>query len=32
MEGVMKGKETFGVPIKVDVAVGPNWADLEDRK
>ncbi|KKT78679.1 MAG: polymerase protein [Parcubacteria group bacterium GW2011_GWF2_44_8] len=32
MEGVMKGKESFGVPIKVDVAVGPNWADLEDKK
>ena len=32
MEGVMKGKENFGVPIKVDVAVGPNWADLEDKK
>lgn len=32
MEGVMKGKETYGVPIKVDVAVGPNWADLSDIK
>jgi DNA polymerase-1 len=32
MEGVLKGKESFGVPIKVDVAVGPNWADLEDKK
>ncbi|OGG70308.1 hypothetical protein A3I99_02800 [Candidatus Kaiserbacteria bacterium RIFCSPLOWO2_02_FULL_45_11b] len=32
MEGVLIGKENFGVPIKVDVAVGPNWADLEDKK
>ena len=32
MEGVLKHKETFGVPIKVDVAVGPNWADLIDQK
>lgn len=32
MEGVLKDKETYGVPIKVDVAVGPNWADLEDKK
>lgn len=31
MEGVLRGKETFGVPIKVDVATGPNWADLNDR-
>jgi DNA polymerase I len=32
MEGVMAGKETFGVPLKVDVATGPNWADLIDQK
>lgn len=32
MEGVLTGRETYGVPIKVDVAVGPNWADLIDRK
>ena len=32
MEGVLQNKETYGVPIKVDVAVGPNWADLTDRK
>ncbi len=32
MEGVLKGRETYGVPIKVDVATGPNWADLVDRK
>ncbi len=32
MEGVLEGKETFGVPVKVDVAVGDNWADLVDRK
>lgn len=31
MEGVLVGKETFGVPIKVDVAKGPNWADLKDE-
>ncbi|MEZ4194916.1 MAG: DNA polymerase [Candidatus Paceibacterota bacterium] len=32
MEGVMRGQETYGVEVKVDVAVGPNWADLVDRK
>lgn len=32
MEGVLKTKETFGVPTKVDVAQGPNWADLVDQK
>lgn len=32
MEGVLRGRETFGVPLKVDVAVGPNWADLVDQK
>lgn len=32
MEGVFDKKETYGVPIKADVAVGPNWADLTDRK
>jgi len=31
MEDVFDGKETYGVPIKVDVATGPNWADLKDR-
>ncbi len=31
MEGVLQNKETHGVPIKVDVATGPNWADLTDR-
>lgn len=31
MEGVLRSKETYGVPIKVDVAVGSNWADLTDR-
>lgn len=31
MEGVLEGYETRGVPIKVDVAVGPNWAELVDR-
>lgn len=32
MEGVLEGHETLGVPIRVDVAVGPNWAELEDLK
>lgn len=32
MENVLAGYETRGVPIKVDVAVGPNWAELKDRK
>lgn len=32
MEEVLVEKEHQGVPIKVDVAVGPNWADLEDKK
>jgi DNA polymerase-1 len=32
MEGVLRQQETFGVMIKVDVAVGKNWADLIDRK
>jgi DNA polymerase I len=32
MEGVLTGRETFGVPLKVDVAVGINWADLVDQK
>ncbi len=31
MEGVLEGYDTRGVPIKVDVAVGPNWAELVDR-
>lgn len=31
MEGVLAGYETRGVPIKVDVAVGLNWAELVDR-
>lgn len=31
MEGVLVGYETRGVPIKADVAVGPNWGALEDR-
>lgn len=30
MEGVLEGKEDYGVPISVDVAVGPNWAELQD--
>ena len=32
MEGVLADKENLGVPIKVDVATGQNWADLEDKK
>lgn len=31
MEGVLVGHETMGVPIKADVAVGPNWGELKDR-
>ncbi len=31
MQGVLAGYETRGVPIKADVAVGPNWGMLEDR-
>ncbi|MBY0309730.1 hypothetical protein K2Q16_01105 [Patescibacteria group bacterium] len=30
MENIMRDKETYGVPLKVDVAVGPNWSELED--
>lgn len=30
MEQVLRDKETYGVPLKADVAVGPNWAELED--
>jgi len=29
MEGVMHGRETYGVPLKVEVAVGPNWNELK---
>ena len=32
MEGVLKGKEDHGVPILVDVAIGQNWAELEDME
>lgn len=28
METVLEGKETHGVPLQVDVAVGDNWRDL----
>ena len=31
MQGVLEGYETSGVPIKADVAVGPNWGMLTDR-
>ena len=31
MQGVLEGYDTSGVPIKVDVAVGPNWGMMEDR-
>ena len=31
MEGVLVGQETHCVPIRVDVAVGPNWGELTDR-
>jgi DNA polymerase I len=30
MEGVLKEKNDHAVPIVVDVASGPNWADLKD--
>lgn len=30
MEEALSGFETYGVPLKVDVATGPNWADLKD--
>lgn len=29
MEGVFEGKETHGVPVKVETKIGPNWQDLE---
>lgn len=32
MEGVMSGVDTFGVPLKVDVAMGPNWADMKEAE
>jgi DNA polymerase-1 len=32
MEGVLGDFETYGVPLQVDVAVGPNWGMLEDRR
>lgn len=32
MEGVLNTKETYGVPLTVDVAIGPNWADLKEQK
>lgn len=30
MENVLEGRQDHGVPIKVDVATGKNWADLVD--
>lgn len=30
MEEALSGFETYGVPLRVDVATGPNWADLKD--
>lgn len=32
MKTVFSGHDTHGIPINVDVAVGPNWAELEDRE
>lgn len=32
MERVLEGYETSGVPIRADVATGPNWGMLEDWK
>jgi DNA polymerase-1 len=29
MENVLRDHETFGVPIRVDAAVGPNWGELK---
>ena len=30
MEGVLEGRETHGVPIVADVAIGSNWAELKE--
>jgi DNA polymerase I len=30
MEGVLDKVDTRGVPLKVDVAKGPNWADMKE--
>lgn len=30
IEGSMVGQETYGVPLKVDVASGPSWGELSD--
>jgi DNA polymerase I len=32
MEGVLEGKETFGVPIVAEVKVGQNWAQMTNVK
>jgi DNA polymerase-1 len=32
MESVLDGKETFGVPVKVEVSVGKNWQELTPWK
>ncbi len=32
LEGVLVGKETNGVPIVAEVAVGKNWGEMEKRK
>jgi DNA polymerase I len=32
MEGVLEGKETFGVPIVAEVKVGQNWAQMTNIK
>jgi DNA polymerase-1 len=32
MEGVMNGKETFGVPIEAEVKAGNNWAQMTKAK
>ena len=31
MEGVLSKKETHNVPLTVDVKVGANWKEMEDR-
>lgn len=30
MEGVLSDKEDFGVPVKAEVKVGPNWQEMKD--
>ena len=32
MKNIFAGYDTHGIPINVDVAVGPNWAEMKDIK